>query len=344
MKKRLVSILMILGIMTATVGCNTDTITKVERDYDVATCVTLGDYKELTKTVAKATEEEINVRIQNELDIAGTPEQVTEGIVAMGDTVNIDYVGKKDGVAFDGGTAQGYDLGIGSGSFIDGFEDGLVGVGVGDIVDLNLTFPADYPSTELAGQAVVFTVTVNYIHGDIVAPTIEEYVASNNYESVDAYREMIAEEINQTNEDSAEQEVWATAVGNATIHEYPQSEIDAAMANMKDYYTQLATAWGMDLNTLLAQMDSSEETFEKDMLEYAELAVAEKLVAIAIAEKENITVSDKEYNAKIKEYLETYEAYATKEEIEEVIEPDTLKDQLLMEEVMQFVADSAVEK
>ena len=342
MKKKLVSMLMVLGIMALSVGCNNTK--KVERDYDITTCVTLGDYKELTKTVAKATEEEINVAIQNDLESAGTPEQITEGIVAMGDTVNIDYVGKKDGVAFDGGTAQGYDLEIGSGNFIDGFEDGLVGVGVGDTVDLNLTFPEEYHSEDLAGKAVVFTVTVNYINGDVVAPTIEEYVAANNYESVDAYKNVVAEEINTSNATDAEQEVWATAVGNATINEYPQSEIDKAISNMKEYYTQLAAAWGTDLNGLLSQMGSSEETFEEDMIEYAELAVAEKLVAIAIAEKENITVSNDEYNAKIDEYLEMYEAYSTKEEIEEVIDPDTLRDQLLMEEVMQFVADSAIEK
>ncbi len=342
MKKKLVSMLMVLSLMTATVGCG-DTTTKVERDYDIKACVTLGDYKNLTKTVAVATEEEINAMIQSDLEAAGTPKQITEGIVAVGDTVNIDYVGTKDGVAFDGGTAQGYDLKIGSGGFIDGFEDGLVGVGVGDTVDLNLTFPEGY-NEELGGQDVIFTVTINYIHGDIVAPTIEEYAASNNYESVDDYKAAVADDINTSNQTNAEQEVWAAAVGNATVNEYPQSEIDKAISNMKEYYTQLAAAWGTDLDGLLAQMGSSEETFEEDMLEYAKLAVAEKLVAIAIAEEENITVSNDEYDAKIDEYLETYDAYETKEDIEAVIDPDNLRDQLLMEEVMQFVNDSAVEE
>ena len=83
--------------------------------------------------------------------------------VKKGDTANIDYVGKKDGVAFDGGTAQGYQLEIGSGTFIDGFEDGLVGVMPGETVDLNLTFPKEYPSEELAGKKVVFKVKVNEI-------------------------------------------------------------------------------------------------------------------------------------------------------------------------------------
>lgn len=343
MKKRLLSLFMVLGLMTLTVGCGS-TDTKVERDYDIKTCVTLGEYTGLTKTVAAATDEDVEAAIQSELEAAGIPEQITEGIVADGDTVNIDYVGMKDGVAFDGGTAQGYDLEIGSGSFIDGFEEGLIGVGVGDTVDLNLTFPEGYHSADLAGEEVVFTVTVNYINGDIVTPTVEEYALSNNFESADAYKATVEEELNTSNAESADQSVWETAVSNATVNEYPQSEMDKAFSNMKSYYSQLAAAWGTDLDGLLSQMGSSEETFEDDMLEFAQAAVAEKLVAIAIAEEEGITVSDEEYDAQINEYLEMYDIYETKEDIEAVVDPDNLRDQLLLEEVMQFVIDSAVEE
>lgn len=346
MKKKLVSALMILGLMTFATGCGSsgNAADKVERDYDITQCVTLGEYQGIEKEVVLAQKADIEAAIQEDLEAAGVPEQLTEGIVADGDTVNIDYVGKKDGVAFDGGTAQGYDLVIGSGSFIDGFEDGLIGVGVGDTVDLDLTFPESYHSTDLAGQAVVFTVTVNYIHGDVIAPDIEAYALDNSYESVDAYRTEVEEELNASNAEEAEENVWLTVVDNATINEYPQSEIDTALASMKNYYTQLAEAWGTDLDGLLSQVGSSEDTFEEDMLEYAQMAVAEKLVAFAIAEAENITVSEEEYDARIEEYLEMYDAYETKEEIEAVIDPDNLKDQLLMEKAQQFVYDCAVEK
>ena len=104
----------------------------------------------------------------------GAKSNVEKSVVESGDTVNIDFEGKKDGVAFDGGTSQGYNLTIGSGSFIDGFEDGLIGVNVGDTVDLNLTFPEGYQNADLAGQDVVFTVTVNFI------------CASNSSEMVDS--------------------------------------------------------------------------------------------------------------------------------------------------------------
>ena len=109
----------------------------------------------------------LQTAIDEYLEDYGDPtyEQLT-GTVKEGDLVNIDYVGKKDGVAFEGGTAQGYNLGIGTDSFIDGFEDGLIGVKTGKTVDLNLTFPENYGTAELAGAKVVFTVTVNYICGE----------------------------------------------------------------------------------------------------------------------------------------------------------------------------------
>ena len=340
MKKRILAALMAFGVMTIAVGCGGNS-TKVERDYDITKCVSLGEYKGLTKEVKEVTDADIDALIEEALEAAGTAEEITEGIVKEGDTVNIDYVGKKDGIAFEGGTASGYDLGIGSGQFIPGFEEGLVGVGVGDTVDLDLTFPEAYHSDELAGQAVVFTVTVNYIHGDIVKPSVEDYAASNDFESVEAFRAEVENELKEENATNAEEGIWATAVENATINEYPQSEMDKAFKNMKEYYSQVAAAYGTDLSTLLTQLGSSEETFEADMTDYAQMAVGEKLVAIAIAEAENITVSDEEYNAKIDEYLATYAQYETKEQIEEIIEPNNLREQLLMEKVMKFVKDSA---
>lgn len=139
----------------------------VDGDVDVLSNVTLsGDYKGLELSIAKQTEvtdedvENIAIQTYNQM---GAKSNVEKTVVESGDTVNIDFEGKKDGVAFDGGTSQGYNLTIGSGSFIDGFEDGLIGVNVGDTVDLNLTFPEGYQNADLAGQDVVFTVTVNFI-------------------------------------------------------------------------------------------------------------------------------------------------------------------------------------
>ena len=125
----------------------------------------LGQYKgiEVTKEDTTVTDAELDQRIASILQANPEITEITDRPAQEGDTVNIDYVGMKDGVAFDGGTAEGYDLELGSGAFIDGFEDGLIGANVGEERSLNLTFPEDYGNADLAGQAVVFYVTVNKI-------------------------------------------------------------------------------------------------------------------------------------------------------------------------------------
>ena len=137
------------------------------KDMDVDKYVTLGEYKGLAVSVdtVEVDEDEWDTLVNNVYygNITAENGGIMDRAVETGDTVNIDYEGKKDDVAFDGGTAQGYDLTIGSGSFIAGFEDGLIGVMPGETVDLDLTFPENYGNSDLAGQAVVFTVTVNYI-------------------------------------------------------------------------------------------------------------------------------------------------------------------------------------
>lgn len=127
---------------------------------DVSKYVTIGEYKGLTldNTVEAVTDDMVDGRIKEELQ--NKAEEVTEGSVQNGDVVTINYVGTKDGVAFDGGTANNYELTIGSGTFIDGFEDGIIGMKKGETKDLDLTFPEEYSSEELAGQEVVFKVTL----------------------------------------------------------------------------------------------------------------------------------------------------------------------------------------
>ena len=157
----LLSMLMVVGAFTAC-GASDEA-----QQVPVEQYVTLGAYKGVEVVVEKmaVSEDEIEsyaFQIYNSL-ISADNGGIKDRAIELGDTANIDYVGKKDGVAFDGGTASGYNLGIGSGSFIDGFEEGLVGVKPGETVDLNLTFPEGYQAEDLAGQKVVFTVTVNYI-------------------------------------------------------------------------------------------------------------------------------------------------------------------------------------
>ena len=174
-------------------------------EYNVSDYLKIEDdaYKNLTVQVApaqKATDEEVNEEINTSITYLEDYDEIvvkkTEGKVKSGDTVNIDYVGTKDGEAFDGGSAQGYDLEIGSGSFIDGFEEGLIGKEIGSEVDLNLTFPEDYGVEDLNGADVVFHVTLNYI-AEIPELTDElaKKLSGGEYDNVKDYVESVRSSI-----------------------------------------------------------------------------------------------------------------------------------------------------
>jgi trigger factor len=183
---------------TSTDGTSTDgtdaSVTVPEKaDYKVDDYIKLGQYKGVKVTVDQltVTDDNVNTAIQDDLKANATTEEVTDRKdVQNGDIVNIDYEGLKDGKAFDGGTSTGYDLTIGSGKFIPGFEDKLIGAKVGEKVSIDLTFPADYQQADLAGQAVVFNVTVNSIKKQVIPELTEEYVKSKtSYDTIDAYKE-----------------------------------------------------------------------------------------------------------------------------------------------------------
>ena len=160
---------------------------------DVSKYVTIGQYKGLSldKTVEAVTDDMVDGRIKEELQ--NKAEEVTEGSVQNGDVVTINYVGTKDGVAFDGGTATDAQLTLGSGQFIDGFEDGVVGHNIGDTFDLDLTFPENYGNEDLAGQAVVFTVTLKGISQTDVPELTDEFVqsVSDTSKTVEEYKKEI---------------------------------------------------------------------------------------------------------------------------------------------------------
>lgn len=162
-----------LGLAALLTGCGSDGDVPLNQ-MKVEKYVTLGDYQNLSVTVdAAAVDDTELAALVNSVYVDNVTAEnggIVDRAVETGDTVIIDYEGKKDGVAFEGGTAQEASLTIGSGRFIDGFEDGLIGVKPGETVDLNLTFPESYGNAELAGQPVVFTVTVHFIRPAEVAP------------------------------------------------------------------------------------------------------------------------------------------------------------------------------
>lgn len=276
-------------------------------DLNILDYVDLGDYKgiELTKSITKVTDDEVT----NEMESKAVELTGSDVTVEDGDTAIIDFVGKLNGVAFDGGTASNYELEIGSGSFIDGFEDGLIGVKKGDTIDLNLTFPESYPSTELAGKDVVFTVTVNGVKRK---PQLnDEWLAANtNYATLAEF----AAETKQKLEDAAETTASNTlessgldqVISNSTVKKYYKSLIEQGESQYEKRLNAYASAYGKSLSELLAAQGMTESQYQnqkqKQAVSYAQVA----MVVYAIAQDAGLSEADAEYQTILNDLANNY--------------------------------------
>ena len=309
-------------------------------EYDASEYVTLGEYKDLTVEVApvEVTDEQVMDKIASE-----TKQTLTEGTVESGDTVNIDYVGKIDGEEFDGGSAEGYDLEIGSCTFIDGFEDGIIGMQVGDTKDLELKFPEDYHSTDLAGKDVVFTVTVNSISR---VPELTDEVADSVVEGMtaEAYQESVRQDLEDQAKGSqkteAEQKLLQAVYENATIDGYPEENLQYTIKRATDYYEWLASMYGMSLDDYLKNYGMTQDEFNEQIQPVAEEALGEEMTLLAIAKEENIEVSDEEYEDGLARYAEA-QGMDDPSKLEEAYGENYIKNSLLQEKVLDFLYENA---
>lgn len=307
--------------------------------------VTLGEYKgiEVTKDPVEVTDDEVDQAVQSDLSAQAKDAEVDRAI-QNGDVVNIDYVGTKDGVAFDGGTAQGYDLNIGSGQFIEGFEEGLVGAKKGDKVSLNLTFPEAYQNADLAGKAVVFDVTVNSVKEKQVPELNDAFVQENtSFKTVDEYKDDKMQTLLKDKNDQAEQKVKSdiyTAILNASKVEPKQEAIDANFNNMIARYTNQAAAYGMDFKTFVGAFSGmGEEDFKNIIMTQAEATVEQRLVVTAIAEKEGIVITDED-----RKEVADQMGYESVEEMIETAGQFDVDDYIMNNKVMDFLTENAVIK
>ena len=314
--------------------------------------VTLGDYKglEVVSNVVTISDEDVDSYIEYMLSMSGTTlEEITDrDVVENGDVANIDYVGKKDGVAFDGGTAEGYDLGIGSGTFIAGFEEGLVGVKKGETVDLNLTFPENYHSEDLAGAEVVFTVNVNGIYKEVIPEFTDEYVTElgiENVSTVEEYRAYMKSMMQESEDEYTLQDVQTQLLSmvteNATVSEAPQELIDRFYNININNMSYQAMMYGMDLESFVSAyygMDS--ETFEAETVAAAEASAKQALVCLKIAADENISVTDEEMDAKAAERYTEY-GYASVEDFKAAVDMEEYRDSLLLNKIVDFLVENA---
>lgn len=266
-------------------------------DMDLGTLTKLGAYKgvEVTKESTEVTDEELEARINSILK--ANPEYIEVDRPAQeGDTVNIDFVGMKDGEAFDGGTGEGYPLELGSGQFIDGFEDGLIGATKGQELSLNLTFPENYGNADLAGQAVVFDVTVNSVEEKKDAVLDDNFVQRiSDFNTVDEFRADTKADMEAEKETAAEQKLEYDAMMaaiNNSEYELNEETVEAQYNNQYNYYNSMIQASGMTMESYVTMFGMTEEEFESQLREAAKTAMKQQLLVDEIAKTENFKVED----------------------------------------------------
>ncbi|MBQ2804108.1 MAG: trigger factor [Lachnospiraceae bacterium] len=317
------------------------------KDLDVENYVTLGEYKGIAVTVAAASvdEAELEEAVYG-MYVAGVTKEnggVTDRVVAEGDTANIDYVGKKDGVAFEGGTAQGHNLTIGSNSFIDGFEDGLIGVMPGETVDLNLTFPEGYGNADLAGQEVVFTVTVNFILPTEIEDSVIANMGIENVTNEAELREYANDYLYENAvamyDSNVLNSVMSKFMKNCTFTEVPQNMVDNYSQIARESITATAATYGMDPDTFTAYFYGM--GFEDFLETYSVQTVQQDIALQAVANKENLNLSDEELDA---ELLTNAQAagYETVEEFIGDASKEDYREYLMYNKVMEFIVENAV--
>lgn len=373
MKKRVLACLLALSMVTGLAACSgnqegageADTAAAAEAEeamaylsgFDPADYVDVAPYKEFTVEVQpKAIIDDADVQAEIDSFMAQNEElvEVTDRTdVQTGDIVNIDFTGKKDGEAFDGGTAEGYDLEIGSGSFIAGFEEGLIGHQVGESLELPLTFPEDYGSEELAGQDVVFEVTINSIQRSQIPALTDEFIAGNGIVDEDGKKITNVEEFRayerdqlQMNEDNNYNENLQSAILNYLVdnstftQDLPGALVDRINGAYVEMFTSYADMYGIDLATFMSYYGSTAETYEEDIREMAVVYSRQLVVLGAIADAEGLNVTDEELQAKLEEEAASY-GFTSVEEMTEGSNIEMERENLMGNRVLEYLAGIA---
>ena len=318
-----------------------DSSSEAETEADLGEITVLGEYKglEVTRMSTDVSDEELEERIQSILDANPEYVAVTDRAAKDGDILDIDYEGKKDGVAFDGGTAQGYKLELGSDTFIDGFEDGLIGAKAGEKRSLNLTFPEQYDSQELAGQAVVFDVTVNGIEEKRDAVLDLNFVQRmTDFNSVDEFRADTLADLELEKMEMAEQQlgndVFIAATDNSQFR-LNEKLVEEHYENQISYLTAMAQIYGMTIEDYAAMSDMTKEEMEKEIRNSVETSMKVQLLVKAIAEKENLQVedADREEVARMN--------FTTVEELQEMYGETAVNNAAMSNKVEAFLKDNA---
>ena len=258
--------------------------------------ITIGEYKGLTldNTVDAITDDDVQAQIDQDLQDKAEP--VSDG-AKEGDLVTVNYVGTKNGQTFDGGTANNYDFVIGQGQMFDEFENGVIGMKKGETKEIKIDFPSDYADETLAGQEVVYKVTVQNVRraGELT----DEWVAKNtDYTTVDEYQESVRNQLEEEAKNSAQEVLkntaWSTVLENSEVKEYPQEDVDSAISEFKSSMEVYAKQADMTLEEFIDSQGISQDDFDEQCQQYAEGKVKQNLIVQGIMDAEGLSLDDKE--------------------------------------------------
>lgn len=289
---------------------------------DLTKYVKLGEYKNQTFTCElplEVSDEEVEEYANELVNQIPEPAEVTDRAAENGDIVIIDFVGKIDDVAFDGGSAENYELTLGDGLFIDGFEDGIVGMKVGETKAVETVFPADYTSADLAGKTAVFEITLNEIYELIYPKLTDEYVKENStYETVAELKAAAKAELDEVRANEIEQEKATCAMSalyeSSEVIAFPEGLVEDHMYEQLNIVKLSAAQYGMTYETLLSYSGYTVEAFEAELRAEVEAALESILVTMAVANAEDLGASEQELAKHAEQFSKEY-GYASAEEL-----------------------------
>lgn len=313
--------------------------------------VTLGEYKglEVDKVSTRVTQKEVDAKIQEEAEKNARTITVEDRAVQDGDEVVLDFEGFVDGVAFEGGKGENYPLTIGSGSFIPGFEEQLVGAETEKEVEVKVTFPEDYHAEDLKGKEVVFKCTVHEIKAKELPEIDDEFAAEvSEFDTLEEYKADVKTKIKEQKaaEGKAKQEdqVVEQAVKNAT-YELPEAMVETQAEQMANDFAQRMQSQGLTMEQYFQFTGTTAEQMMEDLKPQAVKRIETRLVLEAIAKAENIEISDEKLDEEIGKMAEAYKMEADKlKEFMGENEKKQMKEDMAVQEAITFLVDNAVEK
>ncbi len=301
--------------------------------------VTLGEYKgiEVERAKPEVTDADIDAELKKVQEQNSRLLTIEDRPVQDGDQTVIDFEGFVDGVAFEGGKAESYPLTIGSHSFIDGFEDQLIGKTIGEEAEINVTFPENYHAENLAGKPAVFKVTVKEIKMKELPELNDEFAGEvSEFETLEEYKADIKAKLSETKQAQAttenENNVVEKVVSNASM-DIPEAMIDQQVRNMVEDYARRMQSQGISLDQYLQFTGTTIEQLQEQMRPQAEKRIRTRLVLEAVAEKENIEISDEAVEDELKKMAENYK-----------MELEQIKSFMGEEEIKQMKEDLAVQE